>query len=238
MLLLHGWSGDVERQWRGGLFPGAPDVLGGLAQSFRVLAPDLRGHGESAPSLEVGDYGRQAADDLLAVLDFFEVPRAAIVAYSMSATIGLFLASVAPERVSRLILGDSLGNVPGADLDYILSRASAMRAGLSYGEMLALESELSEEQVQGINALVGPIPNSAALAAAADGSLEHRVDPEAVCVPVHILSADPGVSEAAQALTTFPVTIVPQTSHMDLFLSPQFVEEIKHILGAPHEPRH
>ncbi|MCA0361254.1 MAG: alpha/beta fold hydrolase [Armatimonadetes bacterium] len=71
MLLLHGWSGDVERQWRGGLFPGAPDALGGLAQSFRVLAPDLRGHGQSVAAEEARDYGRQAVDDLMAVLDFF-----------------------------------------------------------------------------------------------------------------------------------------------------------------------
>lgn len=238
MLLLHGWSGDVDRQWRGGLFPGAPNVLGALAQSFRVLAPDLRGHGQSVASEEARDYGRQAVDDLIAVLDFFEVSKAAVVAYSMSATIGLFLASLAPERVSRLILGDSLGNVPGTDLDYIRSRASAMRAGLSYGEMLALESELSDEQIQGINALVGPIPNPRALAAAAEGSLEHFVEPETVAVPVQILSADPGVSEASRALTPFPVTVVPQTSHMDLFLSPRFVDEIQHLLGAPCEPRH
>ncbi|MDQ1679353.1 MAG: haloacetate dehalogenase, partial [Frankiaceae bacterium] len=81
----------------------------------RVLAPDLPGYGRSPRAPEVADYrpaalaGRLA--DLLHALDAAPV---AYVGISWGATIGCWLAQVAPARVERLVLVDG-GHVDPAE---------------------------------------------------------------------------------------------------------------------------
>jgi len=78
-------------------------VAGALARRVRVLAIDLRGHGESVPSpraFTVADL----ADDMLAVLDVEGVERAVIVGTSLGASAAVMLASQHPARVRGLVL--------------------------------------------------------------------------------------------------------------------------------------
>ncbi len=75
----------------------------------RVIAPDLRGRGASAGL--AGHAGMNAhADDLAAVLDAVDVPRALVVGHSMGAFVSLVFADRHPDRVSRLVLVD--GGLP------------------------------------------------------------------------------------------------------------------------------
>jgi pimeloyl-ACP methyl ester carboxylesterase len=70
-----------------------------------VVSYDARGHGRSAPALEPDAYGYELlADDLVAVLDALELPRAVLAGASMGAHTALRLALTRPERVAALAL--------------------------------------------------------------------------------------------------------------------------------------
>jgi pimeloyl-ACP methyl ester carboxylesterase len=70
-----------------------------------VVSYDARGHGRSTPASEPGAYGYDLlADDLLAVLDALELPRAVLAGASMGAHTALRLALTRPERVAGLVL--------------------------------------------------------------------------------------------------------------------------------------
>jgi pimeloyl-ACP methyl ester carboxylesterase len=79
------------------------EVAARLAPRCRVLAVDLRGHGESTPSSRrfcVEDL----ADDLVAVLDAEGAARAVLVGTSLGATAAALVALRRPERVRGLVL--------------------------------------------------------------------------------------------------------------------------------------
>jgi pimeloyl-ACP methyl ester carboxylesterase len=80
-----------------------------FAGSFRVIALDPLGHGESDKPHEAGAY--QMADcafDVLAVLDAEGVREVHVWGYSRGARIGNTLATLHPERVTSLIIGGQL----------------------------------------------------------------------------------------------------------------------------------
>jgi lipase len=75
-----------------------------LAQRFRVLAPDLRGHGSSEwePPWTIATH----AHDLLETLDDLGVHNADWIGHSFGGRLVLELAALAPERVARAVLLD------------------------------------------------------------------------------------------------------------------------------------
>lgn len=83
-------------------------VMAPLAQRFRILMPDLRGHGRTR--LPTGTSGRWTWDDhgqdLAALLDTLEGPPVVLAGHSMGGTSSLLAADLQPDRVSRLVLFD------------------------------------------------------------------------------------------------------------------------------------
>jgi pimeloyl-ACP methyl ester carboxylesterase len=70
-----------------------------------VIAYDARGHGRSSPAPDPAAYAYESlAQDLLAVLDALDLPRAVLAGASMGAHTALRLALSAPERVAGLVL--------------------------------------------------------------------------------------------------------------------------------------
>jgi pimeloyl-ACP methyl ester carboxylesterase len=92
--------------------------LAALAATHRVAAPDLRGHGRSAPAPD-GDYSLAAhAADALAVADALGFERFAVAGHSMGALVAIELAARHPERVMALGLVDPSGDAaddPGVE---------------------------------------------------------------------------------------------------------------------------
>ena len=73
-----------------------------LAEHFRVIAPDLRGHGWSeAPA--TGYEKEQLASDMLAVLDALAVERATWIGHDWGGWTGFLAALRARERIERLL---------------------------------------------------------------------------------------------------------------------------------------
>lgn len=93
LVLVHGSWG--ERQTWGFVVPG-------LAESFRVISYDRRGHGESTAPPDAGTVHEDVAD-LVALIDALGNGRVHIVASSYGACIALRLAAAHPERVARMV---------------------------------------------------------------------------------------------------------------------------------------
>jgi pimeloyl-ACP methyl ester carboxylesterase len=92
VILIHGFTGTVNRHWR------AAGTIAELGKSFRVIAPDLRGHGRSGKPHDPGAYGGEMAKDVIRLMDHLGVKRAHIVGYSLGAAIAGKLLVTNPER--------------------------------------------------------------------------------------------------------------------------------------------
>jgi len=99
IVLIHGITGSSDT-W--------DQLLPQLARDYRVLAPDLLGHGQSAKPK--GDYslGAYASGirDLMVALD---IDRATFVGHSLGGGVAMQLAYQFPERLERLVLVSSGG---------------------------------------------------------------------------------------------------------------------------------
>jgi pimeloyl-ACP methyl ester carboxylesterase len=94
VILLHGGMGNGDHF--------SSQVLA-LRDTFQVIAIDSRGHGRS--SLPKGKLSYHVmAGDVVAVMDKLKLERAAIVGWSDGGSIGLDLAILQPDRVSRLFI--------------------------------------------------------------------------------------------------------------------------------------
>jgi 3-oxoadipate enol-lactonase len=96
-----------------------------LAERYRVVTYDTRGHGESpAPA---GPYTRDdLVDDLVALLDEVGAPRAHVAGLSLGGMTALRLAAREPQRVHRLAVLCTSAKV---DPQGFLDRAAAARSG-------------------------------------------------------------------------------------------------------------
>ncbi len=97
IVLLHGFPLD-KRMWE----PQAEALSG----EFRVIAPDLRGHGESQAT--PGPYTMELlADDLNAFLDALGVGQVVLGGFSMGGYVAFAFYRKHPERVANLLLLDT-----------------------------------------------------------------------------------------------------------------------------------
>jgi pimeloyl-ACP methyl ester carboxylesterase len=97
VVLLHGFP-DSSRVWR-------RQVPALVEAGFRVVAPDLRGLGESDKPQEVEAYRMTTiAKDVVAILDHFGIERAHVVGHDFGANLAWVVAGLHPERVDRLVV--------------------------------------------------------------------------------------------------------------------------------------
>ena len=93
LLLVHGWP-QSWWCWR--------RVAPLLADEFRLVMPDLRGHGWSAAP--AGGYEKERlARDLIALLDALDLDRVGYLGHDWGAFVGYLAAIAAPERIRALI---------------------------------------------------------------------------------------------------------------------------------------
>jgi pimeloyl-ACP methyl ester carboxylesterase len=98
VVLIHGLTGDLSIWY-------LSRALSILAESHRVTAYDLRGHGYTeAPA--TGYTSLEHARDLIALMDALEIARARLVGHSFGAVIAVHAAVLAPERIEALVLSD------------------------------------------------------------------------------------------------------------------------------------
>jgi pimeloyl-ACP methyl ester carboxylesterase len=139
VLLIHGITSSL-RTWR--------QVLPRLAESHRVIAPDLLGHGASAKPR--GDYSLGSfASGLRDIMIALDVPTATVVGHSMGGGIAMQLAYQFPERVERLALINSGGL--GREVSLLLRSATLP------GAELVLPLLFGTPLVRPVGAVVGTV---------------------------------------------------------------------------------
>ncbi|SFT61190.1 Pimeloyl-ACP methyl ester carboxylesterase [Kosakonia arachidis] len=143
-----------------------------LAKQFRVIAPDLWGHGDS-PNLPASTTSlADLAADHLALMDALQIEEFAVVGLSVGGMWGAELAAAAPQRVKALMLFDTFigdetceareryfgmlnaiettGFIPPAMLDYIIGQFYSQHATPADVQRLSTYlSSLTAEQLRG-----------------------------------------------------------------------------------------
>ncbi len=92
VILLHG--GLANSNYWGKLVPA-------LAQRYRVIVMDSRGHGRSSRDQKPYGYDLMASD-VLALMDYLKIDKAALIGWSDGAIIGLDIAMHHPQRLTKL----------------------------------------------------------------------------------------------------------------------------------------
>jgi pimeloyl-ACP methyl ester carboxylesterase len=117
LLLVHGWGGD-GREWSA--------HAEALADRFRVIVPDLRGHGRSEVP-EEGNTPAEMTDDLAALLCHLGTGRAIAVGHSMGGQVVNLLAVRHPELVRSVVALDPAHGAHGAEVEGIPARLADYR---------------------------------------------------------------------------------------------------------------
>jgi pimeloyl-ACP methyl ester carboxylesterase len=107
LILLHGGLGHSD-VW-GNQIPA-------LAQHFKVIAADSRGHGRSTRSAQSYSYALMASD-VVALMDYLKIDKASILGWSDGGIIGVDIAINHPERLNRLFAFGANVNVAGLRSD-------------------------------------------------------------------------------------------------------------------------
>jgi pimeloyl-ACP methyl ester carboxylesterase len=96
VLLLHGFP-DTHVVWR--------KQIGPLVQAgFRVIAPDLRGYGQTDAPTHVESYALEhLRNDVLGLLDILNIDKVRLVGHDWGAFIGWSLCTEAPGRIERFV---------------------------------------------------------------------------------------------------------------------------------------
>jgi diacylglycerol O-acyltransferase len=146
-MLIHGVACTAELNWG--------KVLAPLAAHFRVIAADLRGHGDG---IRAGSRFRleDCADDVSALAAALGTRKFTAVGYSMGGMVAQLLYRRHPSLVSGLVLCSTAASVGSAAQPLAAVALSAAAAGLLWNPLLQL---LSAEG-PGL-ALLGPIDDPA-----------------------------------------------------------------------------
>lgn len=103
LLLVHGGA-DHSRSWDW--------TAARLRRDWHVIAPDLRGHGDSEWSKD-GNYDRtELIYDLAQLVHHLGYDQVSIVAHSLGAIVALRYAGIYPEKVRRLVAIEGAGVTP------------------------------------------------------------------------------------------------------------------------------
>ncbi|MEK3684359.1 alpha/beta hydrolase [Paenibacillus sp. FSL R10-2736] len=147
ILFLH-FSGGNLNMWEG--------ILPQFAQDYSIIAPDIRGHGQSDKP-ETGYHIDQMAEDMYLLLQHLQVDKCHIVGSSMGAEVGLSLAAAHPERVLSLVCEGALNNEFGeygifqGTAEEIVQRKEQLRAELGEREeriFNSIEEYVAEQRAE------------------------------------------------------------------------------------------
>jgi pimeloyl-ACP methyl ester carboxylesterase len=97
LLLIHG-AGIDHTEWQ--------PQLDALGKHFKIIAPDVRGHGKSGQT--AAPYSIELfADDMVGLLDALGIEKTLVCGHSMGGAVAQCVAAQQPERVKALILAET-----------------------------------------------------------------------------------------------------------------------------------
>ena len=111
VVMLHA-TALSQAMWR------AFGYVSALRDSHRLVLMDFRGHGRSDKPYSSSSYSMELlVGDVVAVLDEEGIDRADVIGYSLGSRVALSLATSAPDRVRRLVLGGTSSRVQAGAFD-------------------------------------------------------------------------------------------------------------------------
>jgi 3-oxoadipate enol-lactonase / 4-carboxymuconolactone decarboxylase len=174
-------------------------VVGPLAEQFRVVRIDHRGHGSStaSPSLADGTECTLAdlAADVVAVLDRLRIDRVDLAGTSLGGMVGMWLAAHRPERIARLALICTSSFLPPAS--GWRDRAATVRSNGTFTIAAAVVARWvtpalatrDGELVDGLRAMMGSIDaESYAQCCEAIASMDLRDDLARIAAPTLVVA--------------------------------------------------
>lgn len=238
---------DGIRIWYAVFGNGAPVLMlhGGLANAdywgnqvrvlerrYRVVVMDSRGHGRSTRNAQPFGYDLMAKD-VLGLMDYLKIGKAAIVGWSDGAILGLDIAMRDPERISKLF-AFAANSDPSGVADIAKSpvfNAYIARARREYEAMSPTPREY-EGFLAAIEKMWATEPNWSA------------ADLRGISVPTWIVDADhdeaikrQNTEFMAANIPEAGLLIEPQVSHFSFLQDPdQFTGDVLHFLQ--HVPGH
>jgi pimeloyl-ACP methyl ester carboxylesterase len=238
VLLIHGFTANIEKNW------GLPGVQKSLAQDYRVIALDNRGHGKSDKPHDPNQYGAEMVEDAIRLLDHLKIDKAHIVGYSMGAIITLNLLVTHPDRVLSATLGGSGGIRENSSPLFFGILAESLEQGKGIGPLIEVltppgKPRPTEEEIKKINQNLISSNDTKALAAVIRGMKNLAVSDaqlKANQAPTLALigEIDPlkkGVDELKGQLSNLQTVVIDGADHMTAFTRPEFVKELKVFLG-------
>jgi pimeloyl-ACP methyl ester carboxylesterase len=217
VILLHGGLAN-SNYW--GL------LVRALAPKYRVIVMDSRGHGRSTRDDRPYGYDLMASD-VIALMDFLKLPKAAIVGWSDGAILGLDIAMHHPERLTRLF-AFAANSDPSGVADIAKSpvfNAFIARAEKEYGTLSPTPTEYKPFLEQ-IGKMWETQPNWSA------------ADLQKIAVPTWIVDADhdeaikrENTEFMASNIPGSGLLLMPEVSHFAFLQDPaQFNADVLHFL--------
>ncbi len=216
LVLLHGFFGDGT-SWR------SAGHVDALADAFRLVLVDGRGHGGSDAPRDVASYRMERhVDDVIDVLDALGIDRAAFWGASQGGTVGLHLLARHPERLTGVVAGGAHAGAIVADPEEVEREAEEFLLHGTGPSLAWVERQ-------------GPVPEWMRAAiraaephalAATTRALAHHggvLDALAACpVPVLLLAGDrdprlPTIRHTAERVPHATLVELPDCGHFDAF---------------------
>jgi len=235
VVLVHGFTGRLEG-WIDSGFAQA------LAERFRVIAFDCRGHGRSDKPHDPARYGPEMGEDIIRLLDHLGLPRAHVIGYSMGAHILARLLVAHPERLLSATLGGAPGRLGWTDADEarVALEAAELEAGQLTTQILRLEPGLSDHDVAVRSRAILIGQDRLALAASRRANRAQavsEVELRAVHVPTLgiVGSKDPyraGFEQLKHWMPQATIVVIPGATHASAEQHPTFLKAVLDFLNA------
>jgi pimeloyl-ACP methyl ester carboxylesterase len=224
VILLHGGLGN-SNYW--GL------QVRALSSRYQVIVMDSRGHGRSTRDEQPYGYDLMASD-VLALMDYLKIPKAAIVGWSDGAILGLDIAINHPERLTKLFAFAANSDPSGvADIGQSpVFNAYIARAEKEYEKLSATPTEYNSFLEQ-ISKMWETQPNFT------------KEQLNAITVPTWIVDADhdeaikrDNTEFMAAQIPGSGLLLQPRVSHFSFIQDPQqFNENVLHFLSIVPDAR-
>ena len=197
-----------------------------LAKRYRIIVMDSRGHGRSTRNAEPYGYDLMA-DDVIGLMDFLKIRKAAVVGWSDGAILGLDIALRHPERLTKLF-AFAANSDPSGVADIAQSpvfNAFVARAEKEYAALSPTPKDY-KAFVEQIEKMWATQPNWTA------------EQLHAIAVPVWIVDADhdeaikrENTDFMARSIPGAGLLIQPEVSHFSFLQDPaQFTRDVLHFL--------
>jgi pimeloyl-ACP methyl ester carboxylesterase len=241
VILIHGFGANLDVNWTG--------MSSKLAQQFRVIAVDNRGHGRSDKPHDSSQYGINMVGDVVRLMDHLQIKRAHIVGYSMGALITAKFITEHPDRVISAVIG-GMGWLQLDDkwmkmLDEIATSLEEGKGPLPLLRFLNSKNGIKnvEEAIQGINTMLKLTNDQKALAACARAFPQFQISKDqlaSIKFPTLVIVGDLDpffdyVESMKGVSSHIEIVAVKGGDHLSTIRSPLFLEKLTSFLEAHRE---